>query len=54
MNIRTTKIVAPLVAMALCNPNIAFAQEELNQKTISGRTEVNKKLLAYPKHFRNK
>ncbi|CAB0811450.1 membrane protein [Corynebacterium diphtheriae] len=42
MNIRTTKIVAPLVAMALCNPNIAFAQEELNQKTISGRTEVNK------------
>ncbi|CAB0537929.1 membrane protein [Corynebacterium diphtheriae] len=41
MNIRITKIVAPLVAMALCTPNIAFAQEESNQKTISGRTEVN-------------
>ncbi|CAB0615685.1 membrane protein [Corynebacterium diphtheriae] len=41
MNIRTTKIVAPLLAMALCTPNIAFAQEGLNQKTISGRTDVN-------------
>ncbi|CAB1024176.1 membrane protein [Corynebacterium diphtheriae] len=41
MNIRTTKIVAPLVAMALCNPNIAFAQEESNRKTISSSTDVN-------------
>ncbi|CAB0825457.1 membrane protein [Corynebacterium diphtheriae] len=42
MNIRTTKIVAPLVAMALCTPNIAFAQEESNQKTIISRsTDVN-------------
>lgn len=42
MNIRTTKIVAPLVAMALCTPNIAFAQEESNQETIISRsTDVN-------------
>ncbi|OJH92510.1 hypothetical protein BKD80_03730 [Corynebacterium diphtheriae] len=42
MNIRTTNIVAPLVAMALCTPNIAFAQEESNQKTtISSSTDVN-------------
>ncbi|CAB0737757.1 membrane protein [Corynebacterium diphtheriae] len=39
MNIRSTKIVAPLVAMALCTPNIAFAQE--NQTTISGSTAVD-------------
>ncbi|MBG9313840.1 hypothetical protein I4J32_11945 [Corynebacterium diphtheriae bv. mitis] len=46
MNIRTTKIVAPLVAMALCNPNIAFAQEESNQKTIISRsTDVNDNFL---------
>ncbi|CAB0871927.1 membrane protein [Corynebacterium diphtheriae] len=38
---RTTKIVAPLVAMALCTPNIAFAQEEPNRKTISSSTDVN-------------
>ncbi|CAB0615158.1 membrane protein [Corynebacterium diphtheriae] len=36
---RTTKIVAPLVAMALCTPNIAFAQE--NQTTISGSTDID-------------
>lgn len=42
MNIRTTKIVAPLVAMALCTPNIAFAQENSNQKTIISRSaDVN-------------
>ncbi|CAB0827929.1 membrane protein [Corynebacterium diphtheriae] len=41
MNIRTTKIVAPLVAMALCTPNIAFAQENSNEKTISSSTDVN-------------
>lgn len=41
MNMRTTKIVAPLVAMALCTPNIAFAQEEPNRKTISSSTDVN-------------
>ncbi|CAB1007665.1 membrane protein [Corynebacterium diphtheriae] len=39
MNIRSTKIVAALVAMALCTPNVATAQE--NQTTISGRTDVN-------------
>ncbi|CAB0612220.1 membrane protein [Corynebacterium diphtheriae] len=39
---RTTKIVAPLVAMALCTPNIAFAQEESKEKTISGSTAVDK------------
>ncbi|CAB1010296.1 membrane protein [Corynebacterium diphtheriae] len=38
MNIRSTKIVAALVAMALCTPNIAFAQEY--QTTISGSTAV--------------
>lgn len=38
---RTTKIVAPLVAMALCTPNIAFAQENSNLTTISGSTDVN-------------
>ncbi|CAB0978335.1 membrane protein [Corynebacterium diphtheriae] len=42
MNMRTTKIVAPLVAMALCTPNIAFAQEESKEKTISGSTAVDK------------
>ncbi|CAB0576560.1 membrane protein [Corynebacterium diphtheriae] len=41
MNIRTTKIVAPLVAMALCTPNIAFAQEESNPTTISGSTDID-------------
>lgn len=41
MNIRTTKIVAPLVAMALCIPNIAIAQEESTKKTISGTTDIN-------------
>lgn len=41
MNIRTKKIVAPLVAMALCTPNIAIAQENSNEKTISGSTAVN-------------
>ncbi|MHC9675113.1 hypothetical protein ACQX0B_10210 [Corynebacterium diphtheriae] len=41
MNIRTTKIVAPLVAMALCTPNIAFAQEASNLTTISGSTDVD-------------
>ncbi|CAB0665515.1 membrane protein [Corynebacterium diphtheriae] len=41
MNIRTTKIVAPLVAMALCTPNIAFAQENSKEKTISSSTDVN-------------
>ncbi|OWM49333.1 hypothetical protein [Corynebacterium diphtheriae] len=41
MNIRRTKIVAPLVAMALCTPNIAFAQEGSNQKTIIRSTDVN-------------
>ncbi|MBG9358860.1 hypothetical protein NY035_07460 [Corynebacterium diphtheriae bv. mitis] len=42
MNIRTTKIVAPLVAMALCTPNIAIAQEESNQKTtISSSTDID-------------
>ncbi|MHC9548408.1 hypothetical protein ACQQ67_05910 [Corynebacterium diphtheriae] len=40
MNMRTTKIVAPLVAMALCTPNVATAQEESNQTTISGSTDV--------------
>ncbi|CAB0816488.1 membrane protein [Corynebacterium diphtheriae] len=44
MNIRTTKIVAPLVAMALCNPNIAFAQENSNEKTISGSTNIHSDL----------
>ncbi|APM36096.1 hypothetical protein [Corynebacterium diphtheriae] len=39
MNIRSTKIVAALVAMALCNPNIVIAQENLT--TISGSTDVN-------------
>lgn len=38
---RTTKIVAPLVAMALCTPNIAIAQENSNLTTISGSTDVN-------------
>lgn len=38
---RTTKIVAPLVAMALCTPNIAIAQEKSNPKTISSSTDVN-------------
>lgn len=38
---RTTKIVAPLVAMALCTPNIVIAQEEPNRKTISSSTNVN-------------
>lgn len=38
---RTTKIVAPLVAMALCTPNIAIAQEESNLTTISRKTAVN-------------
>ncbi|CAB0621828.1 membrane protein [Corynebacterium diphtheriae] len=41
MNIRTTKIVAPLVAMALCTPNIAIAQEESNLTTIIGSTAVD-------------
>ncbi|CAB0759840.1 membrane protein [Corynebacterium diphtheriae] len=41
MNIRSTKIVAALVAMALCTPNIAFAQETSNLTTISGSTDVN-------------
>lgn len=41
MNIRTTKIVAPLVTMALCTPNIAFAQENSKEKTISSSTDVN-------------
>ncbi|CAB0736897.1 membrane protein [Corynebacterium diphtheriae] len=41
MNMRTTKIVAPLVAMALCTPNVAFAQERLNPTIISGHTDVN-------------
>ncbi|CAB1045783.1 hypothetical protein FRC0546_01909 [Corynebacterium diphtheriae] len=41
MNMRTTKIVAPLVAMALCTPNIAIAQENSNLTTISGSTDVN-------------
>lgn len=41
MNIRRTKIVAPLVAMALCTPNIAFAQEGSNQKPIIRSTDVN-------------
>ncbi|AEX49497.1 putative surface-exposed virulence protein bigA [Corynebacterium diphtheriae BH8] len=41
MNMRTTKIVAPLVAMALCTPNIAIAQEESNQETIISSTDVN-------------
>ncbi|MHC9574085.1 hypothetical protein ACQQ6Y_10895 [Corynebacterium diphtheriae] len=41
MNIRTTKIVAPLVAMALCTPNIAFAQEEPKLTTISRKTDVH-------------
>ncbi|CAB0575898.1 membrane protein [Corynebacterium diphtheriae] len=41
MNIRTTKIVAPLLAMALCTPNVAFAQEESKTTTISGSTAVN-------------
>ncbi|AEX47167.1 proline-rich domain-containing protein [Corynebacterium diphtheriae] len=40
MNIRTTKIVAPLVAMALCTPNIAIAQENSNEKTISSSIDV--------------
>lgn len=39
MNIRSTKIVAALVAMALCTPNVATAQE--NQTTISGSTAVD-------------
>lgn len=38
---RTTKIVAPLVAMALCTPNVAFAQEESKTTTINGSTAVN-------------
>lgn len=38
---RTTKIVAPLVAMALCTPNIVIAQEEPKLTTISGSTAVN-------------
>ncbi|CAB0711189.1 membrane protein [Corynebacterium diphtheriae] len=41
MNMRTTKIVAPLVAMALCTPTVAFAQENSNLTTISGSTDVN-------------
>ncbi|OSQ22720.1 hypothetical protein B1A51_05725 [Corynebacterium diphtheriae] len=41
MNIRSTKIVAALVAMALCTPNVATAQEESNQTTISGSTDVD-------------
>ncbi|MHC9591836.1 hypothetical protein ACQX25_07105 [Corynebacterium diphtheriae] len=41
MNIRSTKIVAALVAMALCTPNVATAQEKSNQTTISGSTDVN-------------
>lgn len=38
---RTTKIVAPLVAMALCTPTVAFAQDESNLTTISRKTAVN-------------
>ncbi|CAB0914712.1 membrane protein [Corynebacterium diphtheriae] len=45
MNIRTTKIVAPLVAMALCTPNISFAQEESKPTTISGSADVNDNFL---------
>lgn len=41
MNMRTTKIVAPLVAMALCTPHIAIAQEASNLTTISASTDVN-------------
>ncbi|CAB0658210.1 membrane protein [Corynebacterium diphtheriae] len=41
MNIRSTKIVAALVAMALCTPNIAIAQEEPKPTTISSSTDVN-------------
>ncbi|MBG9290178.1 hypothetical protein [Corynebacterium diphtheriae] len=41
MNIRSTKIVAPLVAIALCTPNIAIARENSNLTTISGSTDVN-------------
>ncbi|CAB0664525.1 hypothetical protein B1A65_08280 [Corynebacterium diphtheriae] len=41
MNIRSTKIVAALVAMALCTPNVATAQEESKLTTISGSTDVN-------------
>ncbi|MHC9568823.1 hypothetical protein ACQX29_03640 [Corynebacterium diphtheriae] len=44
MNIRTTKIVAPLVAMALCTPNIAIAQEKSNHTTISGSTYIHDEL----------
>ncbi|CAB0811049.1 membrane protein [Corynebacterium diphtheriae] len=44
MNIRTTKIVAPLVAMALCTPNIAIAQEKSNHTTISGSTYIHNEL----------
>lgn len=35
---RTTKIVAPLVAMALCTSNIAIAQDKSNQETIISRS----------------
>ncbi|MHC9546755.1 hypothetical protein ACQQ64_08890 [Corynebacterium diphtheriae] len=42
MNMRTTKIVAPLVAMALCTPTVAFAQDESNPKTIiSSSTDID-------------
>ncbi|MHC9748094.1 hypothetical protein ACQXZM_06940 [Corynebacterium diphtheriae] len=44
MNIRTTKIVAPLVATALCTPNIAIAQEKSNHTTISGSTYIHNEL----------
>lgn len=39
---RTTKIVAPLVAMALCTPTVAFAQDKSNPKTIiSSSTDID-------------
>lgn len=41
MNIRSTKIVAALVAMALCTPNIAIARENSNLTTISSSTDID-------------